>query len=255
MRTGIIAFPRALRLASALAAAAALAIAPAVTANALTEPTVPEPVVTYLASGLIPRLDDLYGPGERKGTGMDFSQAKVGTVHRVLGFTADYLGGTPTDVPTELTNTWVAPVTLGEDRIAGVATIWINPGTGEPELADFTIGPELAAALAAAPPETLLVRDDERLAWFATDGTTLTPLVPGGSGVTEAVSFADYQKTVDAAPQPVTAIDHGLVIAAVVLGIVVLALVVFVLLPVRRRGTGSTSDEEEVYGEEPDPED
>ena len=236
MRSGTTAFPRSMRLVSALAAAAVLAVLPAGAAHALTEPTVPEPVATYVAADLLPRLQDLYGPGKKEGSGTDFTQAKVGTVHRVLSFTADYLSGDETENPTELTNTWVTQVTLAENEIAGLATVWINPESDEPELATFTIGPDLATALAGAPAGTLLVRDDQKLAWFATDGTTLTPLVEGGSGVTSPVSLLDYQKTLSAA-EPVTAepVNQGVILAAVVLGIVVLALAVFILLPERRR--------------------
>jgi len=252
MRTGST-FPRAMRFASALLAAAALVVVPTVAASALTEPSLPEPVASYLATGLVPRLEDLYGPGERKGSGIDFDGAVVGTARRVLSFTSEYLAGRRTATPTELSNTWVAPVTIG-DQVAGLATVWINPADDEPELAAFTLGPELPAALAGAPAGTLLLRDDARHAWFATDGTTLTPLVRGESGVSKPVSFDEYRKRADAgASAPAAApTNHGLVLAAAVLGVVLLALVVFVILPVRRRPADPVPDEE-VYGDEPDP--
>jgi multisubunit Na+/H+ antiporter MnhC subunit len=247
---------RPLRLIPSLAATVLLILVPVSAASALVEPKLPEPVATYVAGALIPRLGDLYGPGAEEGTGTDFSQAKVGAVHRVLSFTADFLGGQKTDTPTELTNTWVAPVSVAEGEIAGLATVWINPASSEPELATFTVGADLPAALAAAPAETLLVRDDQRLAWFATDGTTLTPLVSGSSGITKPITIADYQKAVDAAaPALEEPVNHGLILAAVVLGIVVLVLAVFILLPDRRRrraaaAASASPSDAEVYGEE-----
>lgn len=242
MRSGIMAHPRPLRLVSVPVAATVLALLPSGAAGALIEPTVPEPVAIYVATDLIPRLDDLYGPAAKEGSGIDFTEAKAGTVRRVLSFTVDYLAGEETENPTELSNSWVTQVALAENEIAGLATIWINPERDEPELATFSLGPDLATALAGAPADTLLVRDDRNLAWFATDGSSLIPLVEGSSGVTSPVSLIDYQRQLSAAvPVPAEPGDQGVIFAGIVLGLVVLALAVFVLLPERRRRT--TADE------------
>ena len=218
----------------ALATAAVFATGTA--AGALDEPRVPENVGQYFASGLVPRLVDLFGA--KAGSGVVFdSRTKVGGIHRVLSWTTAFLSGAKTNEPTRLTNTWVASVTAADGTIAGVATVWINPATDQPELADFSSGPALAAALGTAPTGTLIIRDDSRSAWFATDGSILTPLVSGSSGVSAATTPADYQRQftlaapLTAKPEP----NHGLLIAVFVLGIVVVLLAVFVLLPVGRR--------------------
>ena len=205
-------------------------------ANALDEPRVPENVGQYFASGLMPRLAELFGA--KAGAEVVFDSAtKVGGIHRVLTWTTTFLSGAKTDEPTRLTNNWVAQVTAADGTIAGVATVWINPASDQAELADFSPGPALATALGTAPTGTLIIRDDSRSAWFATDGTTLTPLVTGSSGVSAATTPAGYQRQFSLVA-PVTAESApnlGLLIAVVVLGIVVVVLAVFVLLPDRRR--------------------
>jgi len=206
-------------------------------AFALDEPTVPEPVAKYFATGMLPRVEKLYGPGKDAGSGIAFDDTtKVGGIHRVFSWTSSFLSGTTTDAPTELTNTWVAPVTV-KDLPVGLATVWINPETDDPELADFDLGPALVGALAKAPTGTVLVRDDSHSAWFASDGTTITPLVTGTSGVAVPTTIALYQRTLpQIAPRPTEAEGpNGLPIVFLVLGGVVILLVIFVLLPVRRR--------------------
>ena len=217
-----------------LAAAAVFASSSA--ASALDEPRVPENVGQYFATGLIPRLVDLFGA--KAGAEVVFdTAAKVGGIHRVLSFTKTFLSGAKTDEPTQITNTWVAPVTAADGKVAGVATVWINPASDQPELADFSSGPSLATALATAPQGTLLIRDDTHSAWFATDGTALTPLVSGTSGVSAATTPLAYQRqlTLAAPVQADPGANRGLLIAVFVLGIVVVVLAIFVLLPDRRR--------------------
>lgn len=208
-------------------------------ASALTpatdEPKVPEQVATYFATGLVPRLADIYDT-RASGTMTYDGTAKVGPVQRVLEWTNDFLRGRKSDPSTELTNNWVAMVTA-DGRVAGLATVWINPASDLPELADFTPGAGLADSLAAAPKSTVLVRDDQHSAWFAIDGTTLTPLVTGSSGVTAPTTPVAYQRMLTLSTPESTAAgtNQGLVIAVVILGVVVVLLALFVLLPNRRR--------------------
>jgi hypothetical protein len=203
------------------------------------QPSTPQQVADYFAEGLIPRLIDLYGSGDGVNSGIDFdATTKVGTISRVLEWTPDFLAGRQVQVPTTLTNDWVAPVSL-RGAVIGLATVWINPAGDLPELAEFD-PPELANRLATAPPKSLLVHDEAREAWFAIDGDTLTPLVPGTSGAIGRTTTTAYQKTISAAASAPAAGPPGVAIAALVLGVVVLALAVFVLLPVRR---GSKSDD------------
>lgn len=207
------------------------------TANAA-EPPLPEDVAAYFATGLIPRLADLYGAGT--GTEAAFDETTtVGTVHRLLAWTPDFLAGKKTDAPTQLTNTWIAPVSSKSGTILGLAAVWINPGSDIVELADFSRGRALVDALGRAPKDTMLIDDVAQQAWFATDGKILTPLVVGTSKTTAPLTPAEYQKILQAnAAQevpPQTATNPGLLIAGITLGAVVLLLAVFILLPGRKR--------------------
>lgn len=211
-----------------------VASAPALAAE---QPRVPRQVADYFADDLIPRLVDLYGSGDGVNTGIDFdATTTVGAISRVLEWTPDFLAGKRTDVATVLTNNWVAPVSV-RGAVIGLATVWINPALDAPELASFE-PPELASALAAAPAGSLLLQDPEHRAWFALDGDVLTPLVTGDSGVTDPTTPDAYQATItDVADAGSSAASGppGVAIAALVLGIVVVGLAIFVLLPVRRR--------------------
>jgi len=205
------------------------------------EPPVPEDVAAYFATGLVPRLADLYGAGTGTDAAFD-DTTKVGTIHRLLAWTPDFLAGKKTDTPTELTNTWIAPVTAKSGTILGLAAVWINPGSSVVELADFSRGRALVDALGRAPKDTLLIDDAAQQAWFATDGTTLTPLVVGTSKTTGPLTPAEYQTILraNAAPAapPQTATNPGLLIAGITLGAVVILLAVFILLPGRKRRNG-----------------
>ncbi len=205
-------------------------------ANALEEPRVPERVATYFATGLVPRLIDLFGSAPGGKAPFD-AATKIGNIHRVLSWTAAYLAGSKSGEPTQLTNTWIAPVSTADGRVAGLATVWINPANDLPELADFAPGASLVTALAAAPTGTLLIRDDPHAAWFATDGTTLTPLVSGTSGVSAPTTPSAYQHRFSFSPPGavVPAPNPGVFIAGGLLGIVGVLLAIFVLLPDRRR--------------------
>jgi hypothetical protein len=204
----------------------------ALPARADSEP-VPEQVSEYFATGLVPRLIDLYGPDAGSAT-----DTKAGQISRVHEWTVPFLDGTHTKLPTQLTNSWVAPVLL-KGQPLGLAIVWINPGTDLPELADFTAGSRIVSALAALPTDAALLRDEEHGAWFAVKDNVLTPLVTGTSGVRTPTPVQDYQASLAAAaqPAPATALNQGLLIAGITLGVVVVLLAVFVLLPDRHRST------------------
>lgn len=239
-----------LRKAAAVVVLAAAAVfGNAIAAAALDEPRVPENVGQYFATGLMPRLVDLFGA--KAGAQVVFdSTAKVGAIHRVLSWTSVYLSGAKTDAPTQITNSWVAPISAADGTIAGVATVWINPASDQPELADFSSGSALATALATAPTGTVLIRDDPHSAWFATDGATLTPLVTGSSGVVAVTTPDAYQRQITlASPASVeSAPNRGLLIAVLVLVVVVVVLAVFVLLPDRRRRAAARAPVEGTAG-------
>jgi hypothetical protein len=209
---------------------------------------VPEQVSAYFATGLVPRLADLYLAGAKEGETAPYdATAKVGTIRRLSAWTADFSAGKSTETPTELTNQWVAPVSDKSGTVLGLATVWINPGSDLPELADFDPGARLVTALGKAPATMGLVHDSDRSAWFATDGKKLVPLVAGTSGLVAESTIADYQKVLRANPvkpagEPAAA-NPGLVFAGVTLGGVVLLLAVIILLPGRKRRDGPAVNE------------
>lgn len=222
---------------AALTGSLALAVGGLVLAGpamAADQPKVPQEVADYFANGLIPRLNDLYGAGDGVNKGIDFdATTTVGPISRVLAWTPAFLAGKPTSNPTQLTNTWVAPVSV-RSAIIGLATVWINPATDLPELATLE-PPALAARLGSAPAKTLLIHDADRGTWFAIDGEVLTPLVVSGSTSLAVTTPKAYQATITTVlPAEQESVPSGVILASIVLGVVVIALVVFVLLPLRR---------------------
>jgi len=216
-------------------------------AAAADDSPVPENVAAYFATGLIPRLADLYGTAGNSDPDTTFdSTTKVGAIQRLLAWTPEFLAGDKTDNPTELTNTWIAPVTAKSGAILGLAAVWINPGNNKAELADFSRGRALVDALGRAPKDTQLIDDTVQQAWFATDGKTLTPLVTGNSGTSGPLTIAEYQKILRAkavAPKPPAApANPGLLIAGITLGGVVVLLAIFILLPGRKRKSDTAAD-------------
>lgn len=223
-----------LRSAATAVVALVLGLLAASPASADDPPQVPQQVAEYFATGLIPRLIDLYGAGNGVTEGTDFdATTTVGGISRVYEWTPDFLAGKSTNEPTRFTNNWVAPVSV-RGKILGLATVWINPATDLPELASFD-SPELAIRLSTAPAKSVLVSEPSRQAWFAVSGTTLTPLVPGTSRVTGTTTTDAYQLSFSPnIPAPQSGIS-GVALSALVLGVVVLGLAIFVLLPVRKR--------------------
>ncbi|HMM82623.1 MAG TPA: hypothetical protein PJ998_05535, partial [Terrimesophilobacter sp.] len=223
-----------LRSAATAVVALVLGLLAASPASADDPPQVPQQVAEYFATGLIPRLIDLYGAGNGVTEGTDFdATTTVGGISRVYEWTPDFLAGKSTNEPTRFTNNWVAPVSV-RGKILGLATVWINPATDLPELASFD-SPELAIRLSTAPEKSVLVSEPSRQAWFAVSGTTLTPLVPGTSRVTGTTTTDAYQLSFSPnIPAPQSGIS-GVALSALVLGVVVLGLAIFVLLPVRKR--------------------
>ncbi|HWH25581.1 MAG TPA: hypothetical protein VNT53_02915 [Pseudolysinimonas sp.] len=209
--------------------------------------SVPDRVAEYVADGLTARLAQLYGPGA-DGTGIDFDDSTtLGTVTRVWEWSEAFLAGrasgsrttTPdadTPAPVTLRNEWIVPVSVDSDMV-GVATVWINPVNEQAELAEFAPDPKLAAALAAAPPEAALVRDDATHAWFAVTDSTATPLVSGSSGVTAATPLDRLWLTAAATDTPGAEESAPIVSAAVIVVAVVGVLTVSALVLVGMRRT------------------
>lgn len=220
-----------LRGAIALPVAALLAVAPAFAAHA--EGSVPSEVATYVADGsLVRQLDDVYGVGA-SGDGIDFDPAttKTGTIERVAQWSAALLAGEDTDHPVDLLNEWIVPITIA-DAPVGVATVWINPASVAPDLASFTAGEELATALSAVPDGATLVRDDASTAWLAlADDGTVTPLVPGSTGLSTPVPLDDIAIIPPSAaagePGDATAgVGLAVTVVLVLFAIIVVALVI-----------------------------
>lgn len=236
------------------------------TATTAAQP-VPEEVADYFSSELVDRLADLYGPGADGVAGLEFDEETtvVGPISRLMVWTEDFRAGVDTDLPVELSNSWVAAITEGapadtaeadaaepEPVQLGVATVWISPYSNEPELASFMPSDVLGPALAAAPEDSMLVYDAEHDGWYALTGRQLTPLAQGGEAVSSApIPLADAQKTLwqqlETLPEPQA--NQGFIIAGLTLAFVVVLLAIFVLVPDRRKGS---LDPETVLGFGPD---
>lgn len=232
-------------LRSALVAPLALllALAPATLARA--EGSVPTEVRTYVADGsLVAQLNDVYGPNA-DGEGIDFDDTtKPGAIERVHVWSEALRAGEDTDHPVDILNEWIVPITIA-DAPVGVATIWINPATVAPELASFVADPDRATALSAVPDGSSLVRDAESAAWLALapDGT-LTPLVPGSTGLSTPVPIDDVA-ILPAAPtgsgstgDPGTGVGLAIAVVLLLFAVIVVALIV----PGVRKKTDEAAD-------------
>ncbi|PZQ89560.1 MAG: hypothetical protein DI534_07060 [Leifsonia xyli] len=198
--------------------------------------SVPPEVTAYATGGaLVERLDAVYGVNA-EGAGIAFDETTTtGTISRVFRWTDERLAGDTSGKPTRMANEWALPVSVAEKPV-GVAIIWINLDTEQPELAEFEPDAAAATALAAVPADAQLVRDLGSDAWFALAGDTLTPLVAGTSGLTGPVPVADY-RVVSPTPSPAPETsDAGFGVAvgvAVLLFVIILA--ALFLLPRMRR--------------------
>lgn len=249
------------RRASAVALALLLALAPAGAVLAVpAEGSVPAEVARYVADGsLVAQLNDVYGP-DAGGGGIDFDETtKPGAIERVHVFSAAFRAGEDTDHPLDIVNQWVVPITIAEQPV-GLATIWINPASVLPDLASFVADPELAAALTGVPDGSSLVHDEVSAAWLAlaADGT-LTPLVPGTTGLSTPVPIDDIALLPAPSPAPATPGDPntgaGFAIAVILLllAVVVVALVVPGLRRKRDDGDAEESAEEPASPEDAGP--
>ncbi len=218
---GVLTLQRVATLAVCLAATATLAFF-GQTAIA-SEGSIPAEVQDYAddPGGLVARLDDLFGVGS-SGKGITFDETtEVGHLNRVFTWTGEFLDGTPTEVPVERQNQWVAPIVVGAKGM-GLATIWINPATVQPELAEFVQEVSTAQALADIPSDAYLVHDVEREAWFTLVGSTLTPLVPGQSGISSTTTVGVYQglivRRAENIPAGDEALPTGIVTSVLIIG-------------------------------------
>jgi hypothetical protein len=209
---------------------AALALGPAGTASASLG-SVPAEVAAYVANGgMVTRLNNVYGKNA-SGAGVDFNATtKAGAISRVYEWTSTRLTNVKTDHPVQLTNNWVVPITIA-DKPVGLATIWINPQSAAPELANFDQIPGLAKALEAVPATAALVRDTTTHAWLALDAGTVTPLIAGTSGLSTPAAVDSLTLSAGATPATPRQPAAGLVLAIFGVGGVVAVLLVALLLP------------------------
>ncbi len=229
--------------------AALLALVPATLARAESsapaEGSVPSEVTAYVADGsLLAQLNDVYGVNA-EGDGIDFDETtKAGVIERVHVWSDELREGEETDHPLDLLNEWIVPITIAEAPV-GLATIWINPATVRPELALFQADADLATALSAVADGSSLVHDVESAAWLAlaADGT-LTPLVPGTTGLSTPVPIDDVALLPPAGGPAASGGDPGtgagFAIAVVLLLLVVI--VVALVLPGLRKKKKSDAD-------------
>jgi hypothetical protein len=233
--------------------AALLVLGPVSLASA--EGSVPSEVAAYVADGsLVAQLNDVYGVNAA-GEGIDFDETtKTGVIERVHVWSAELRAGEETDHPVDLVNEWVVPITIA-DAPVGLATIWINPATVRPELALFEADPDLASALSAVADGSSLVHDVESAAWLAlADDGTLTPLVPGRTGLTTPVPLEDVALLPPVGAPGTSGGDPGTGVGfaiAVVLLLLVVIVVAVVLPGVRQKKPDA--EVEPVAETEPEP--
>ena len=206
-------------------------------AASASEGSVPPEVTAYVTGGgLVERLDAVYGL-DAEGKGVEFDDTTTpGPISRVYHWTDDRLTGDVEAIATRMVNEWAVPVSVGEQPV-GVAIVWINLDTERPELAEFEADADAASALAEVPDAARLVRDPGASAWLALEADTLTPLVPGTSGLTGPVPLAGYE-VVAPAPEPeaeTTDAGLGVAIAAAVALFLVIVVALYVLPRVRGR--------------------
>ena len=229
--------PRAL----AVLALAVAFVAPAAPATA-SDGSVPPDVIAYVSGGgLVERLEQIYGENH-EGDGIPFDETTTpGPISRVFHWTDARLAGDTSGKSTRMVNEWATPITLAGEPV-GVALLWINTETERPELAEFQPGADAAVALAAVPENARLVRDLGSEAWFAVADGTLTPLVPGRSGITTPMPLdaAALASPVPAAT-PDASTANGVWIAFLALGLLGTVVVVGLLLPGRARRADSAS--------------
>jgi hypothetical protein len=249
------------RLRSALAVplTALLVLAPILGASTLAasaapfEGSVPSEVAAYVADGsLVTQLNDVYGVSAG-GDGIDFDETTtMGVIERVHHFSDALRAGEDTDHPLDLVNEWIVPVSIAEKPV-GLATIWINPASVRPELAAFEADPDLATALSAVPDGSSLVHDEISAAWLAlaADGT-LTPLVPGTTGLSTPVPIDDIALLPSAdspdpdGGDPATGVGFAIAVILLLLAIIIVALV----MPSLRRKKPMDADGAELDGDE-----
>jgi hypothetical protein len=247
------------RLRSALVVPVALLLALAPAALAHAEGSVPSEVRSYVADGsLVAQLNDVYGV-DAAGDGIDFDDTtKTGTIERVHVWSDALRAGEETQHPVDLLNEWIVPVTIA-DAPVGLATIWINPATVKPELASFAADPDLATALSAVPDGSSLVHDAESAAWLAlaADGT-LTPLVPGSTGLSTPVPLDDVailpasDGGATAPGDPNTGVGFAIAVLLLLLAVIVVALIVPGLRK-KKDAADETAAPDAVAPAEPDP--
>jgi hypothetical protein len=223
------------RLRGALLAplALALVLAPAALAHAASaEGSVPSEVRQYVTDGsLVAQLNDVYGVNA-DGEGVDFDDTtEPGEIERVHVWSDALRAGEETDHPVDLLNEWVVPVTIADEPV-GLATVWINPESVLPELASFVVDAELATVLSAVPDDASLVHDVESAAWLAlADDGTLTPLLPGSTGLSTPVPIDDVAILPASGGEiptgdPGTGVGFAIAVVILLLAVIIVALIV-----------------------------
>lgn len=221
------------------AVAVALVAVSAAMPAAASQGSIPEEVASYASAptGLIAALDDVVGV-DASGQGIEFREGtEVGALNRVFGFTEAWLDGRPSDPAVELRNEWAAPITIAGTPV-GVAIIWINPGSVQPELADFVQDAGMTSAMPGVTADAYLVHDEPRGAWFALVGTELDVVAPGTSGVRVSSPLKAYQSVVARQASPderASDVSSVVVPAAIILGAIVLVIAVVLGPALRKR--------------------
>lgn len=203
-----------------------------------TEGSVPSEVAAFVSNGsLVAQLNDVYGL-DASGGGIDFGETTTtGTIERVHHFSDEFRAGEDTEYPFVLVNEWIVPILIDEEPV-GVATIWINQESVLPELAGFVADADLAGALSEVPDGESLVHDAVSVAWLSlADDGTLTPLVPGTTGLSTPVPIDDIAllPTEPLPPTPEGDPATGVAFASAVILFLFAIIVVALLVPNLRK--------------------
>jgi hypothetical protein len=197
----------------------------------------PVEVTNFIASGLMAQLEDVYGGGTGSHALTLDNSTTFSNTTRIFAFTDSFVHGDARAIAARRLNEWISVVSTAKKPV-GVATVVLSQEISAPGLSNFEPDLALAGALPRLAPTARLVRDDAHHAWFSFDGSVLTPIVTGDSGISGAVTLAKYLGEVHAAPvHPAirTGVDAGVLVGASTILVTMIAVVVALVMLRRAR--------------------
>jgi hypothetical protein len=181
-----------------------------------------------------------------EGVDADFSDARVGAVHEVFGFSEDFVGGRPTTEPVTSRGLWLGALVRGDD-VLGTLGVWRDGGLpAQPN--GYSNDVPIGRALMTLTPAEILVFDEPDGAYYAVDGTTVRPLNDWARSVLPQPAdlsrlqqpVADRYAAMKAQPMAEEPVVPGLTIALVGMGLALLVGGGLLAAQRRRQPAGST---------------